>query len=93
MKAIIDAGADVNHGSEAGFTGLFSAVISGHVEAVQVLLEAGAEVRDVQGVRLTGYAQGKNRQQIIVALERATPTRTPDRANRATDEQRCGGND
>ena len=73
MKIMIEAGGDVNYGTETGFTALFSAVISGHPEAVQVLLEAGAQVRDVQGIRLSGYAQGKKQSQIIAILERALP--------------------
>jgi|SRR5579862_3424145 len=70
MKLLIEAGADVNHGREHGFTALFSAVMSGHLRSVQILLEAGALVPD--GGMLTRCAQGKNRLQIIAALERAS---------------------
>lgn len=70
MNTIIEAGADVNRGRESGFTALFSAVISGHLEAVEMLLKAGAEVIDLQGTKLKGYAQGKKSLQIIEALER-----------------------
>jgi hypothetical protein len=71
MNAIIEAGTNVNHGRESGFTALFSAVISGHLKAVEILLGAGAEVVDMQGTKLAGYAQGKKRTQIVAALERA----------------------
>ncbi len=72
MKRLIEAGADVNPGKKTGSTALLSAVLNGHLEGVQLLLDAGAKVWDVQGVRLTGYAQGKKREQIVAALERAT---------------------
>ena len=81
VMAIVDAGADVNHGSEAAFTALFAAVMSGHLNVVQLLLEAGAEVRDVQGIRLAQHAQGKNREQIITALDGAETRRKPDGTN------------
>ncbi|MBI2679761.1 MAG: ankyrin repeat domain-containing protein [Candidatus Solibacter usitatus] len=71
MQTIIEAGADVNHGSENGSTALFSAVMSGRLAVVELLIEAGAQARNVQGVRLTQWARGKDRGQIIAALERA----------------------
>jgi ankyrin repeat protein len=56
LKLLIQAGADVNHGKKTGFTALFSAVMSGHVEAVHILLNAGAEITPVQGIELRGYS-------------------------------------
>jgi hypothetical protein len=41
----------------------------GDLIVVQMLLDAGAQVRNVEGIRLTGYAQGKKRLQIIAVLE------------------------
>ena len=45
----------MNRGRESGFTALFSAVGGGHLEAVRLLLDAGAEIAPVQGVELRGY--------------------------------------
>lgn len=56
VQLLIGAGADVNHGSENGFTALFSAVLSGHLEIVKELLRAGAKPFPVQGIALRGYA-------------------------------------
>lgn len=70
MRTIIEAGADVNHGMENGSTALLAAVLGGHLESVQLLLDAEAQVRDIQGIELTGYAQGKRRPQIVAILER-----------------------
>ena len=42
LTLLIQAGADVNHGTKTGFTALFSAVSGGHVEAVRILLNPGA---------------------------------------------------
>jgi ankyrin repeat protein len=55
LQLLIDGGAKVNGGRETGFTALFSAVSGGHVEAVRLLLNSGAEIVPVQGVELRGY--------------------------------------
>jgi ankyrin repeat protein len=72
LQLLIDAGADVNHGKETGFTALFSAVGGGHVDAVGLLLDAGAEIVPMQGVELRGYCiQGnsKRHRAILAMLE------------------------
>ncbi len=67
---LIQAGSDVNHGREAGFTALFSAVFGGDVEVVRILLDAGAEVVPVQGNELRGYAGmgNSNRREVILRM-------------------------
>ena len=44
VRALLDAGDDVNAKDEKGYTALMLAASSGHNEAVQVLLDAGADV-------------------------------------------------
>ena len=44
VQALLDAGADVNAKSNAGWTALFYAAESGHTATVQALLDAGADV-------------------------------------------------
>lgn len=56
LQLLIRAGAHVNHGSETGFTALFSAVLGGHVGVVKELLGSGAKQAPVQGIALRGYA-------------------------------------
>jgi ankyrin repeat protein len=72
LNLLIQAGADVNHGRETGFTALFSAVMGGHVDAIRALLDAGAEIIPGQGIELRGYSiRGKSKQHkaILSALD------------------------
>ena len=47
MKALLAAGAEVNHASNTGKTALYWAALEGHVEAIQALVTAGADVNHV----------------------------------------------
>ena len=69
LTLLIQAGADVNHGTKTGFTALFSAVSGGHVEAVRILLNAGAETVPVQGIELRGYSIRANSKQHEAILQ------------------------
>jgi ankyrin repeat protein len=79
LKLLIQAGADVNHGKETGFTALFSAVSGGRVEAVRILLDAGTEIVPAQGIELRGYSIRENSRRheaILRMLDDTARTRT-----------------
>jgi hypothetical protein len=44
LRALVEAGADVAHDNNYGYTALWAAAKGGHVEAIEALVEAGAEV-------------------------------------------------
>ena len=44
VRALIDAGADINATLDSGFTPFFFAVREGHIDVVRVFLEAGVDV-------------------------------------------------
>lgn len=82
LTLLIQAGADVNHGTKTGFTALFSAVSGGHVEAVRILLNAGAETVPVQGIELRGYsirANSKQHEAILQMLDEQIKKNTASR--------------
>lgn len=54
VRLLIQRGADVNQGDNAGFTPLHLAVANGHIETARLLLEAGADAS-----ARTGAAGGK----------------------------------
>jgi ankyrin repeat protein len=59
LKVLVDAGADVQARSKAGFTSLLFAVRNGHQAALQQLLAAGANPNDkVEGAAQTDRAGG-----------------------------------
>lgn len=51
VRALVQAGADVNFADEYGITALMNSVSGGHVELVKYLLDAGADARarDAEG--------------------------------------------
>jgi ankyrin repeat protein len=78
------AGANVNRGKETGFTALFSAVLGGHVEAVRLRLDAGAEIVPVQGVELRGYcthANSRRHDAILTMLDSHAKSRAINKRN------------
>ena len=44
LRALLAAGAEVNHVNNAGETALYKAAEQGHVDAVRALLQAGADI-------------------------------------------------
>ena len=60
MKALLDAGADVNAVNEADFTALHGAAMRGLNEVVQLLVERGANIdaRDFRGRTAYRLAEG-----------------------------------
>ena len=71
VKALLDAGADVEQSDEHGQTPLMFAVAAGHVELVKILCAAGANVhatRDVDGGDLWTCAFAKPNAEIVRCL-------------------------
>ena len=78
MKVLISAGANVNHTSKDGNSALIFAIQKGHVQIVQVLIEAQADVNyavpanifapDHEGMTALMYASGKGHAQVVKAL-------------------------
>ena len=69
VKALIDAGADVNKINTFGFTPLYWASMNGNTENVKLLLDAGADVKPNSGWLGTALSIAKsNKHQEIVRL-------------------------
>ena len=61
IRALVAAGAEVDHANDEGETAFWAAAMHGHVEALQTLLEAGAEVDHVTNRGYTAlHAAAKN---------------------------------
>jgi hypothetical protein len=57
VRALVKAGAEVNHVSNTGNTALDGAAFTGKVDAIQALLQAGAEVNHVNNYGITALGQ------------------------------------
>lgn len=82
VRALIEAGAPLDHVNNLGWTALLEAVILGdggprHIEIVRLLLAAGAktEIGDRGGVTALGHARSKGQTQIVQILEEAAKRR------------------
>lgn len=82
VRALIEAGAPLDHVNNLGWTALLEAVILGdggprHIEIVRLLLAAGAktEIGDRGGVTALGHARRKGQTQIVQILEEAAKRR------------------
>ena len=78
MRALVEAGAPLDHVNNLGWTALIEAVILGdggprHVETARALVEAGANVNlaDRNGVTPLGHARQRGYAEIAALLERA----------------------
>jgi cytohesin len=73
IRALVEAGADVNESDESGVTPLFVAAYSGHAEAVAALLEMGADVHrwDSRGEPLMHWAAEEGTPEVIRLLVEA----------------------
>ncbi|HVL23876.1 MAG TPA: ankyrin repeat domain-containing protein, partial [Thermomicrobiales bacterium] len=78
VRILIDAGVDVNHVNNLGWTGLLEAIIlsdggPAHVEIVRMLVAAGADVNlaDFEGVTPLQHAQMRGYWEIAALLEAA----------------------
>jgi ankyrin repeat protein len=76
VRALIEAGAPLDHVNNLGWTALLEAVILGdggprHVEIVRLLLAAGAktEIGDKGGVTALGHARSKGQAEVVKLLE------------------------
>ncbi len=79
-KALIEAGADVNH--KDGMPTLTLAVICNkNVEVIKLLVNAGADllVKDSYGKTAMNYAKEQNRQEVVEILQKALPN-TPSKS-------------
>jgi uncharacterized protein len=77
VRALIDAGAPLDHVNNLGWTALMEAVVLGdggprHVATVQALLEAGADrnIADRQGLAPLHHARARGYAGIVAMLER-----------------------
>jgi ankyrin repeat protein len=81
VRALLEAGIDVDHVNRLGWTALLEAVILGdggeaHQEIVRLLLEAGADpsIADGDGVTPLAHAREKGHRAMVEMLERASGT-------------------
>jgi ankyrin repeat protein len=58
VRALVEAGAKVDHADAMGFAALFGAAVTGHVETIGALLKAGAAVNHAAH---EGYVRRTNR--------------------------------
>ena len=71
VRLLIERGADVNEGDNAGFTPLHLAVALGRIEAVRILLESGADAN--ARTNMTGGKQWGNKTPLdLLAVEDRT---------------------
>jgi Ankyrin repeats (3 copies) len=77
MRLLIAKGADVDSHREKGFTPLFSAILSRHLEAIRLLLHAGASPDAPEGEPLLRHVpnEWKHREEAVRLLrgDQATP--------------------
>lgn len=78
VKMLIDAGVDVNHVNDLGWTALMEAVVLGdggsaQVDVVKLLLDAGADIdqTDNDGVTALEHANTKGFRKIAALLDAA----------------------
>lgn len=70
IKAIIEAGADINAQSNGGMTALMEAASWGHADIAKLLIEAGANInaRNTEGSTALLYAAGNRRAADVVKI-------------------------
>ena len=75
-RLLIEAGADVNAGTDEGWTALMAAANAGSIEVVKLLLQAGADVNAKDGRKDTALsrAQKTKHQEIVELLKEAGTT-------------------
>lgn len=66
VRALIDAGADINIKSSHGTTALMQAALEGHLQITKALIEAGADVDDLR--RALPYAISNRHIEVVKAL-------------------------
>ena len=86
VRALIEAGAPLDHVNNLGWTALLEAVILGdggprHVEIVRLLLAAGArtDIADRDGVTALQHAQRKGQGEVVKVFEAAKASGAPKR--------------
>ncbi len=73
VKALVDAGADINFGGANNFYPIIYAVQNNNLEIVKYLLDSGANYRvtDAHGMRLVDYARQSGNREITRMIEEA----------------------
>ena len=72
VKALLEAGADVNTKDKKGWTGLLLAAVKGHTATVQALLDAGADVNaKAIGVTALSLATRNGHTAVVQLLKKA----------------------
>jgi hypothetical protein len=76
LRALVAAGAEVDHAGNTGFTALYAAALCGHVEAIQALLSAGADLNRAanDGCTPLAIARANNQEAAVLALVQAGAT-------------------
>jgi ankyrin repeat protein len=83
VRALIEAGAPLDHVNRMGWTALIAAVLlgnnsQGHIETVEALVKAGAdtEIKDRQGNTALAHARSRKYPEMIKILEGAAGRKT-----------------
>jgi ankyrin repeat protein len=83
VRALIEAGAPLDHVNNLGWTALIEAVVLGngdknHTDTVDALVKAGAdtEIKDRQGMTALGHARSRGYTEMIKILSAASGRRT-----------------
>ena len=89
LRALIDAGADINLANKEGKTALMRAAEGGHLENVRLLLESGANVnaRDKEGENAWDYAEESQIEELLVSYgAEARPDETDETDTTSNDD-------
>ena len=86
LRLLIASGVDVNQTNKGGQTPLILATVSGHVQMLRLLLDAGADplIRDNTGLNAIEWAERKGLPDVAKIFHEATPTISSNQQSKQT---------